>query len=96
MNKQHVLQGVSPLKHAPHIKFVDAVWATAGRKAAGVVLLFDTITNEYKAYWGGVDGIDEWEDICWLSNHGNKVPNTRLNMWFNMDELPANPFEKEN
>lgn len=83
--------GDCPQPDLPHIKFVRAEWATAGSKCAGVVLIFDTITNEYKAYWGGVYGEDEWTDICHLAKYGSKAPSSRINMWFG--DLPDNPFE---
>lgn len=50
---------------APHVRLVGAVWNTGTRPlqsqgvpatwdhaVSGIVLAYDTITSEYKAYWG--------------------------------------------
>lgn len=85
--------GERPNSTAPHIRFVDAVWASNGCGNAGVVLLYDTITDEYKAYWGATRGYDEWDDICYLAEYGHQAPTDRLGMWFDMNQRPDNPFE---
>lgn len=85
--------GKSPNDIAPYIKFIDAVWACTGEGSAGAILLFDTIEDEYKVYWGASRGIDEWEDICYLSKYGHKAPIDRMGMWFDMNQRPENPFE---
>ena len=78
--------GKSPYAHTPHIKFVTVLWGGSS-KPFGIVLLFDTITNEYKAYASGVDGYNVWEDIVYIANNGGK--------WYYTDifgDLPSNPF----
>lgn len=86
-------RGKSPYEHSPHIKVVDAVWATGGNQGvAGVVLLFDTHTKEYRCYWGAASGLDEWQDTVHLANWGNTAPLNRANMWFG--ELQDDPFSE--
>jgi len=87
--------GKSPYEHSPHIKFVDASWASGGNstKIAGVVLLYDTLENAYKCYWGAANGDNEWEDIVHISEWGTSAPLNRTNMWFG--ELQDNPFSNE-
>lgn len=87
--------GKAPDETLSHIKYVDAVWSSGSKGVAGVILLYDMITNEYKAYWGAVDGLDEWEDICYLAKYGHKAPVDRHGMWFDMESKSDNPFENK-
>lgn len=85
--------GKSPLEHAPHIRFVNAIWAHQSGGTAGIVQLFDTITDEHKFYWGvGVGGNDEWRDIVHLSNYGHKLPAKMVRNWLNAS---GNPFNED-
>ena len=51
-------------------KFIDVFWSGG----AGIVLVQDTVTNEYKAYMKSVDGLIELEDIKDIMNWGNTFP----------------------
>lgn len=84
--------GRSPLEHAPHIRFVNAIWAADGmNRTAGIVQLYDTITNEHKFYWGTANGENIWHDIRVISNHGHKLPVKMVRNWLNAS---GNPFDE--
>jgi hypothetical protein len=51
-------------------KFIDVFWSGG----AGIVLVQDTVTNEYKAYMKYVEGLIESEDIKDIMNWGNTFP----------------------
>lgn len=83
--------GRTPLDHAPHILYVNAIWSHHSSGTSGIVRLYDTITGEHKFYWGATSGgIDEWADIVYLSNHGHKFPVNLVKTWLDNDD---NPFE---
>ena len=85
--------GKSPLEHAPHIRYVNAIWSHHSDGTAGIVQLFDTITGEHKFYWGATSGsVDEWKDIVYLSNYGHKLPVNMVRNWLNASD---NPFAEE-
>ena len=84
--------GRSPLEHAPHIRYVNAIWSHHGAGTAGIVQLYDTITDEHKFYWGATSGgSDEWSDILQLSNYGHKLPVKMVRCWLNVS---GNPFDE--
>ncbi len=84
--------GKSPLDHALHIRYVNSIWSHGGNGTAGIVQLYDTITDEHKFYWGaGFGGNDEWKDIVHLSNYGHKLPAEIVRNWLNAS---GNPFDE--
>ena len=84
--------GKSPIEHAPHIRFVNAIWAAEGYKlSVGIVQLYDTITGEHKFYWGTARGNNVWHNISVIANHGHRLPVKMVRQWLNAS---GNPFDE--
>lgn len=81
--------------HAPHVRLVNAVWNSGTRPLpsqvnmgvwdsaiSGIVLAYDTITKEYRVYWGtfshhnpGAEGLDSiLEHAQHIATWGYKFP----------------------
>lgn len=56
-----------------HIKIVNVKWFS-GRDSIGMVLCYDTITNQHKCYMGVAAGYNEENDVQTIAQWGSKLP----------------------
>lgn len=84
-----------------HIRLIDAIWSAQGKAhplqsscgtgvsaLSGIVLVFDRITSEYKAYWGSFClptncfDRDVLEDARFVAMFGNRMPESTIQALF--------------
>jgi len=67
-----------------HIRYLDVRWYNN----SGIILLFDTITKEYKSYISGEavnSGNSEYKDILKIAAHGSTFPIEAAQILFGFD-----------